>query len=125
MTQHVLSLPRDPMMFRDGRPFDVGSGARSVPFPLPSTVAGTLRTRSWPNDDFTGAGPRLLGIEHKGPFLVSESEPEKWELAFPAPLDAAVYDQAQGAWAIFPLGPREYTAGSGSDLPKLGSDGTQ
>ncbi len=42
-----LVLPRDPLIFRDGRPFEAvpGARARSLPFPYPTTLAGALRTR--------------------------------------------------------------------------------
>ena len=49
-TSHItawLVIPRDPLIFRDGRPFDAtpGARARSLPFPYPTTLAGALRTR--------------------------------------------------------------------------------
>ena len=47
MSTAWLVLPRDPLIFRDGRPFDAtpGARARSLPFPYPTTLAGALRTR--------------------------------------------------------------------------------
>ncbi len=43
-----LIEPRDPLVFRDGRPFGATPGARShsLPFPFPSTVAGMVRERA-------------------------------------------------------------------------------
>jgi len=39
--------PRDPLIFRDGRPFEAvpGAIASSLPFPFPSTTSGAVRTR--------------------------------------------------------------------------------
>ncbi|MEA4883825.1 MAG: type III-B CRISPR module-associated protein Cmr3 [Clostridia bacterium] len=47
MTVWVIEA-RDPLIFRDGRPFDAVPGTRAVslPFPFPSTTAGALRTRA-------------------------------------------------------------------------------
>lgn len=46
MTRHYLIQPRDTVLFRDGRPFGLtgSEGARSLPFPVPATTAGLLRT---------------------------------------------------------------------------------
>jgi CRISPR-associated protein Cmr3 len=43
-----LVEPRDPLIAREGRPFgpDPGASATSLPFPFPSTLAGSVRTRS-------------------------------------------------------------------------------
>ena len=47
MSTAWLVIPRDPLIFRDGRPFDAtpSARARSLPFPYPTTLAGALRTR--------------------------------------------------------------------------------
>ncbi|HZQ09120.1 MAG TPA: type III-B CRISPR module-associated Cmr3 family protein, partial [Anaerolineae bacterium] len=48
-----LIEPRDPLIFRDGRPFNPTPGARaiSLPFPYPSTLAGAVRTRVGQNEN--------------------------------------------------------------------------
>jgi hypothetical protein len=43
--QNVLIEPRDPAIFRDARPFETGLGARTLSWPNPSAVIGTIRTR--------------------------------------------------------------------------------
>lgn len=70
--------PHDPLIFRDGRPFDTTPGARaeSLPFPLPSTTTGAVRTRA--GQDMGGVFPhdnqklisRLLEGQVRGPLLV-------------------------------------------------------
>jgi CRISPR-associated protein Cmr3 len=86
--------PRDPVIFRDGKPFGTVPGARakSLPFPFPSTIVGALRTRS--GSDASGHFNKsrideLLQKEMRGPILVNldaVSEGERWLL--PAPADA-------------------------------------
>jgi len=48
-------IPRDPLIFRDGRPFsaDAGARAKSLAFPYPSTTTGAVRT-SVGTDPITG-----------------------------------------------------------------------
>lgn len=92
--------PRDPLIARDGRPFaaDPGARAKSLPFPFPSTTAGTVRTRygySKPNN--TGFDKKLIEevrkIEVQGLLLIElndEGEIEDWLL--PAPADAVLVE---------------------------------
>ena len=89
-----MILPRDALIFRDGRPFGPSPGARalSLPFPYPSTIAGAVRTRAgWrPQTGFDkGRIPELLTKRVRGPFLV-EVEPTADQVKtwlFPAPGD--------------------------------------
>lgn len=92
-----LVIARDPLIFRDGRPFEAAPGARarSLPFPYPTTVIGALRTREgFQNyggnfDDKTVNallqrrvwGPYLAEIQPQSPLLV-----RAWYV--PAPQDA-------------------------------------
>ena len=41
--------PRDPLIFRDGRPFhaDASVKASTMAFPYPSTIAGAVRNHPW------------------------------------------------------------------------------
>jgi CRISPR-associated protein Cmr3 len=43
-----LLMPRDPLIFRDGKPFSAipGERSKSMLFPYPSTLAGAVRTRA-------------------------------------------------------------------------------
>lgn len=104
--------PRDPLIVRDGRPFDPTPGAQaiSLPFPFPSTTTGGARTRAGLNEQ--GIFPYSQGskelaelkkLKVRGPLLVELSsenndvEQEEW-LA-PAPLDALLLsvEQTDGA----------------------------
>lgn len=104
MKRSLLLRPRDPMLFRDGRPFDAGLGARTIGWPMPSTIAGSIRTRLWGQRRFDStAVKRLREVRQAGPFLAALGESGKWEMAFPAPADAAVY--GKGALEAIPLRP--------------------
>ncbi len=98
--------PRDPLIARDGRPFGPNPGARatSLPFPLPGTVAGALRTRAWSDPDgrFDPARrDRRQPISFQGPWLVEldldDGAGQGTRVAdwyAPAPADALLYDAA-------------------------------
>ena len=117
----------DTLLFRDGRPFSTEAGAQAamtLPLPLPSTVAGMLRTRlgnaqKW---DWTQAAQQeaALRIVVHGPLLACNNAP-----VFPAPADALIYDiedtdKATGETTFTPtvmcLRPG-MEAGTGCDLP--------
>lgn len=86
---------RDPIIFRDGRPFgDPGARAASLSFPFPSTIAGGVRTRA--GLDAQGHFQRgkieeVKKIAIKGPFLVELTETgniQNWLV--PAPMDLVI-----------------------------------
>ncbi len=102
-------LPRDPLLARDGRPFssDPGARARTLPFPLPSVLAGAVRTLA--GSDAGGnfrypaqinnnkiVGPQelldLLKTCLLGPVLYQEN----MGFLFPAPADALLVSSGQG-----------------------------
>jgi CRISPR-associated protein Cmr3 len=96
--QPWLIEPRDPLIVRDGRPFDTspGSRARTLGFPLPSTVAGVARTRAGLDGAgrFAGDPHRLLEYRVRGPLLVA-IEGEPIEFFAPAPADAVMMNGAR------------------------------
>lgn len=80
--------PRDPLVVRDGRPNDGRSESRSLAFPLPSVVAGVVRTQLGQRGGVFDPSlvPALLNHVHiRGPWLRSGGD-----LLIPAPLDALV-----------------------------------
>ena len=89
-----LVEPRDPLVFRDGKPFTgvPGARAKSVPFPYPSTLAGAVRTRSavlqhggiFPDGD-EQVIRQILSYQIVGPFLYDMKTDS---LLLPAPQDA-------------------------------------
>ncbi|MBA2276139.1 MAG: hypothetical protein H0W06_00120, partial [Chloroflexia bacterium] len=94
----ILLRPRDPIIVRDARPFAAEAGARAftLPWPLPRTIAGTLRSHvgntAAPRFRWTGAGAdgpeRALRIEVHGPLLAArEAGEQDWTIYVPAPRD--------------------------------------
>ena len=89
-----LIEPRDPVIFRDGRPFNASAGARAktLSFPFPSTLVGAARTLAGrdKNGHFdTSQIDALLSQEMEGPLLVELSKTggiADW--LFPTPADA-------------------------------------
>lgn len=96
--------PRDPLIARDGRPFMATPGARakSLPFPFPSTTAGTVRTRyGYGKQDYAGFNQSLVeevkNIRVEGPLLVElnhNGEIIDWLLH--APADAVLFEDNKG-----------------------------
>ncbi|OIN93372.1 MAG: type III-B CRISPR module-associated protein Cmr3 [Anaerolineae bacterium CG03_land_8_20_14_0_80_58_20] len=104
-----LIVPRDPLIFRDGKPFTAvpGERAKSMVFPYPSTLAGAVRTRLGP-DPQTGQYDveRLKKIEVRGPLLAeldTDGQVKTWY--FPAPADALLVqkDKTVKRYSLFPL----------------------
>lgn len=117
-TAYLTLTPRDPLISRDGRPFGRGQGnkMRGLPWPLPSVVAGSLRTalvKAAPSLDFSGDVPqRLMQVAVAGVFPVHGGQ-----LYVPCPLDA-VGEPAHGGdlKALHRAAPQE--APGGCDFPE-------
>lgn len=107
-----LIIPRDPLIFRDGKPFTAvpGERAKSIPFPFPATVAGAVRTRKGTTFDKAEI-EELKKISIRGPFLVELEEDKIKEWYFPAPADALQMSKEK----IYSLAPIEFANGL-SDL---------
>jgi len=124
-----LIVPRDPLIFRDGKPFTSipGERSKSMVFPFPSTTTGAVRTRAG-TDPSTGKFasnriPELLQTPIRGPILVEMDENGKFKKdgwLFPAPADALLVQKQPGEepWRYW-LSPIEIPAGSISDMKGL------
>jgi CRISPR-associated protein Cmr3 len=96
--------PRDPLIVRDGKPFDANPGARAttLAFPFPSTTTGGVRTRAGlDNNGVFDVRPeniaRVKEIAVRGPLLV-ELMPDSNEILewlVPAPADALLLEAEQ------------------------------
>jgi CRISPR-associated protein Cmr3 len=89
--------PREPLIVRDGRPFNRQPGvmANTLPFPFPSTTAGAARSRAGSEDGlFTAYSDltTLLTIPVRGPLLVEFIDDDHWRLLVPAPGDALLLE---------------------------------
>ncbi|MGC8667884.1 MAG: type III-B CRISPR module-associated Cmr3 family protein [Chthonomonadales bacterium] len=119
MPEHLVKIRGiDPLLFRDGRPFGLLEGAqsaRTLPFPMPGTIAGFLRTRigealGW---DWKNGGASLAkGVAVHGPVPVMNSQ-----AMFEAPADCVI-TKTQGSNAVLlPLRPLHLPQGAGCNTP--------
>lgn len=129
----VLLHPRDPLIFRDARPFGADPGARAfgLAWPLPRSIAGGIRTHVI-NASSTGpvdwqdraAAQAALAVAVHGPLLAARLPgSEEWRPYVPAPKDLIPYRTESDAKGlqIMPLRPVELPAGGGCDFPETGS----
>jgi len=116
MSVDLVIQPRDPLLFRDGRPFsaDPGALATSLPWPLPSTVSGAVRHFvgecagwNWEKD-----GPDLaLNVSVKGPLMIVQKK-EGWEIYVKAPADAVPLECKNEFMVLKPLEKTPDSAGT-------------
>lgn len=122
-----LIVPRDPLIFRDGKPFTSAPGerAKSLTFPYPSTIAGAVRSIAG-TDSTTGRFekkliPELLNMKIRGPVLVELNENgDIADWLYPAPADALLLSTKSKDEALcFSLAPIEIPEGSSSNINGL------
>ncbi len=102
---------RQPLIFRDGKPFGTEDNAlaESWPFPQPSTIAGAMRT-AWADaksKDYTNEAD-IESIKARtvcGPLLVRTESSGKSELLFPAPDDSVCLKTEKEGSRIYRLAP--------------------
>ncbi len=117
-----LLVPRDPLIFRDGKPFSAipGERSKSIPFPYPVTLAGAARTRQG-IDQTSGEFDKsrvkeLKKVKVRGPVLVEldhHGHVDSW--FFPAPADALLV-MKNGTPTRYSLAPLAMPAGAFCDL---------
>lgn len=118
--------PHDPLIARDGRPFEAGTGpARTLDMPPPSVIAGTLRTAiGWAASKEPGKfglkSEQAREIACAGPLLAEQGENgEPGAVFLPAPRDLVLFEHA-GQPTILDrhrLSPAAPPLGLRSDLP--------
>ncbi len=118
MTTTTIELTcRDPIVSRDGRPFgrNQGNRMRSLPWPMPSIVAGSLRTapgKAAEKEFSETTSKELLQVVVGGVFPTTENG----QLYLPAPDDCVV--QSDGR--VLYVRPEEHVEGAGCDWPADG-----
>lgn len=120
-----LLQPRDPLIARDGRPFraDPGARARTLPFPLPSTIAGAFRSKAGGDPFDASKLQELLHAAVQGPWLVElDDDDSVRDLYLPAPADIAYEleskeDGDDAEIALHRLWPIEVPEGCRTNLP--------
>jgi CRISPR-associated protein Cmr3 len=100
MTVWIIE-PHEPVIVRDGRPFNHQPGVMAVtlPFPFPVTTAGAARSRAGSKDGAFNIAPldlpALKALKVRGPLLVEAGTEGAWELLVPAPGDALLLEGEQ------------------------------
>lgn len=116
--------PRDPVIFRDARPFSAEPGARSrsQDFPPPSAVVGALRTRYGRAKGFRFTEEEVDAIRRlsiRGPILAT-LDSDQPELFFSAPRDMVLFGSSDPRRVVLhQLAPSETPKGSIHDLEGL------
>lgn len=117
-TIYLSITPHDPIIARDGRPFgkDQGIRMRSLNWPYPSVLAGSLRTMLGKmNGGFSDkVVEKLLEIDIAGPLPMKDAQ-----LYLPIPKDVLAREMVDKLLAI-PLRPADLKTGEGCDLPRSG-----
>lgn len=115
--------PQQPLLFRDGKPFGRDTNiADTLPFPLPSTLAGAMRT-AWADQagkDYSNKED-IEAIKRKsvcGP-LLTYTKNQKTQLLFPTPADSTcLKPKDKNESYIYRLKPQKMnTEGEGINLP--------
>lgn len=110
-----------PLLLRDGKPFSAAEGsetaARSLPVPLPSTLAGLVRTQIGAASGWDWRDYPTLQNAHGIP--VAGLLARDGAIVLPAPRDAVVYrDKGSSDLKIMTLKPFTPPEGAGCDLPQ-------
>lgn len=118
-------IPRDPLIFGDGKSYSAAPGERSqsMPFPFPATLAGAVRTLAG-TDAQTGKFDEakisaLKQMAVHGPILAQlDMNGSITDWLFPAPADALLVEEG-GQVKRYSLGPGSLPADSATNLDGL------
>ena len=116
MSEIYLSItPHDPIIARDARPFGFGLRMKSLDWPYPSVLAGSVRTllgkmNSRDFDPKTVAALKKVSVS--GPFPLYNGQ-----LYLPAPGDILIEEQQNNTRRAYPLRPAMLQEGEGCNLP--------
>jgi len=117
MTVTYLSItPHDPIIARDGRPFGNGQRMKSLDWPYPSVVAGSLRTmlgKMIKGDNFSKETiSALKQIKVSGPLPLHNGR-----IYFPAPKDLLINELSDDRRDAYPIRPMKMNEDEGCNLP--------
>lgn len=123
MPDYLIS-PKAPLIFRNGKPFGTEDNfADTLAFPLPSTIAGAMRT-AWAESqaegfDYATDANKLLKKTVLGPLLIKLNDAEKKpEIFLPAPADSLCLNDENGHRKTHRLYPDTIDVeNEGTDLP--------
>jgi len=114
----LLLRPRDPLIFRDGRPFDSSLITRIIvhDWPPPSVTAGAIRTALYRQSGNTLTSAELNRLDISGALPLDVAHER---LYLPAPLDCLSFGSSNDTTRqVHALRPKALDAGEGCDLPE-------
>lgn len=121
-----LITPKAPLVFRDAKPFGASEEmaiAETIPFPLPSTIAGAIRT-AWAETqgsqyDYPNNAEKLVKKRVLGPLLTrTNTETSESEVLYPVPADSLCLNDDNEGKKIFRMYPESIdNEDAGTDLP--------
>ncbi|MDA8137830.1 MAG: hypothetical protein M0036_04180 [Desulfobacteraceae bacterium] len=113
-----LLTPLAPLVLRTGKPFGETGGSESFPFPLPSTVAGAMRTTCADQQalNFLSDKEQIITQTCHGALPAQVAANGLIKPLFPRPADAR-YVRPENDLILQRLSPIEPGAEEGSDLP--------
>lgn len=117
---YYLIIPNAPLVLRGGKPVDANTGDDSFALPLPSTLAGTLRTTyaDCKKIDFSEKRKEIESWSCTGALLAVIDENDKVTPLFPKPQDV-YYIRSDEKLRIHALKPEQLKPDEeGCDLPK-------
>jgi|JI8StandDraft_1071087.scaffolds.fasta_scaffold39298_2 CRISPR-associated protein Cmr3 len=120
MSHEYLIEPLAPLVFRSGKPFGSEVGADGANFPLPSSLAGLIRTvyADQNQKDFVKDKSHLMEQQVIGPLLLRYGETTA-NILLPKPADAIYLQGEDGsATELVRLSPKPLANGVGCDLPQ-------
>lgn len=111
-----LIEPLAPLVFRSGKPFGSQSAADGANFPLPSSMAGMLRTVT-ADQNQQAFDESLKQQAVYGPLLVRYQDEKTLEILVPKPADAMYLKNTNDKTELVKLSPKPFADGCFSDLP--------
>ena len=105
-----LIEPLAPLVFRSGKPFGSLSAADGANFPLPSSMAGMLRTVTAEQNQ-QAFDESLKQQSVYGPLLVRYQDEKTLEILVPKPADAMYIKNTNDKTELVKLGPKPFDEG--------------
>lgn len=122
-TSYMTITPHDPVIVRDARPFGEGARMKSLPWPYPSVLAGSVRTmlgKQMPEEFSPRIVQALKEISISGPLpsiRITENGRPIAKLYLPAPRDILKEERSDGSFQYHAIRPCHLEESEGCTLP--------
>lgn len=116
MTEMYLSItPHDPLIARDARPFGLGINMKSLDWPYPSVLAGSMRTMIGKMNG--GSFDKMTVEKLKNMSIAGPLPLYNGSIYLPAPADILVEEQKDGTRLSHAVRPKKMRDEEGCNLP--------